>query len=355
MTFKTQKIYAVMISYEPIVHGEVPPYRAHKEKGAPLKFLRKDIIYPVKNGTKMDYAVAKVPVVTGNSYRGQVRRIFMHKIFKELEMPASALKADVIFWLAGGGSTGKGDVGNVFQLGFINEIREKLPFADLLGGSLRGIFMKSRFRSGFVYPIVKETYHLMNPAVVEKFDFNGLLSVTTTEPEKKLMIDTIRFTRSKLDETFSVYSTDVIAIEAEENGDDTEKNGKIKEQGIYGAEILPPGTPLFTYLSLVNPSGSEIVEAAYHAFIETFVENGMLGGYQAKGCGGVNTELYAEDGTPFVQINKAGKFWEYLRQNKDSIKNFLTVNLNSYIDQANIMRKEKLEKLKETQKAKGGK
>jgi len=328
MSHKAQKIYAVMTNYEPVVHGEVPPYRPKKEKGAPLKFLREDVVYPVRNGTRTEYAVSKVPVVTGNSYRGQTRRIFMHKVFKKLEMPANVLKADVIFWLAGGGSTGKDDAGNILNLSFINEIREKLPFADLLGGSLRGVFMKSRLRNSFVYPIIKETYHLIRcPVVAEKFDYSGLLSVTTEDPREKLVVDTIRFTRSKLDETFSVYSSDAITIEseAEENGEEAEneKNSgieRIKEQGIYGAEILPPGTPLFAYMSLINPSDSEIVEAAFHAFIETFAENGILGGYQAKGCGSIEAEFYAEEGILFKEISKAEKFWSYLAENKDTIK-----------------------------------
>jgi CRISPR type IV-associated protein Csf2 len=350
MTHRAQKIYAVMTNYEPVVHGEVPPYRARREKGAPLKFLRKDVVYPVRNGTRTGYAVAKVPVVTGNSYRGQTRRVFMHKVFKTLEVPANALKADVIFWLAGGGSTGKDDAGNILQLSFINEIRETLPFADLLGGSLRGVFMKSRLRSSFVYPVVKETYHLIGcPAVAEKFDFNGLLSVTAEDPREKLVVDVVRFTRSRLDESFSVYSSDVIAVEAEaeENGDETEneENGgaeRIKEQGMYGAEILPPGTPLFAYMSLVNPSDSEIVEAAFHAFIETFAENGMLGGYQAKGCGSIKAEFYTEEGKEFNKdVSKAGVFWDYLAKNKDKIKEFLTTRINNFIDEANEAREER--------------
>lgn len=337
MSKNVEKVYCVLENYEPIIHFEIPPYKAPKVKGAALKFNRINVTVPLKTNGKVIYKNCMVPGVSGNSTRGQTRRPFMLSIFDTLEIDANSVHPDVIFWLAGGGSTGKGDT-VYFDLSLLQKIRTVLPFADLMGGSLRALFLKGKLRSGFVLPLVKETYHLAPQFLQDKFSLYDLMAAGVYESESgadRLTMHEIGFTRMRLNDEFAGFSSGVIEMETDaEESDEDDK----KEQAIFRVEYLPAGMTLFNSFSVLNPKKDPILRGAFHAFVDTFADNGLLGGGSAKGFGGVTVKVINEDGSPYV--SQADNFWDHVKADKSNIKTFMTGDMTDFIKGAEKKKEE---------------
>ncbi len=337
-------IYAFLTSLEPVVNGEIPEFGIRRPKGAPLSFNRRNVVYPETDGKTVRYRICRIPVINGNSVRGQTRRRFIYKTLQVLETPEKSIHPEIIHFISAGGGTGKDDSPGQEQFKFKQEIRKKLPFVNLLGGALRGMFLKGMLRVGFVYPIIKETcWMLSNTPLKERFQDVELL--TASDLEGKL--DVIRLTRCKIDDEFLKYSEadelsedgEVVVEVDDESDDDDVKRDK---GAIYSAEALPAGLPMWTYFELCR-NDDEILEAALHAFVESFKELSSIGGWKAKGCGHFAMEFMYADGTSY-NPQKAEKYWEYLKENKNEINYYMSKELAEYLRSTDKAREEKKKK-----------
>lgn len=333
-------IYVFLTSLEPIVNGEIPEFGVRRPKGAPLSFNRRNIVYPETDGKIIRYRICRIPVINGNSVRGQIRRRFIYKTLQVLETPEKSIHPEIIHFISAGGGTGKDDSPGQEQFKFKQEIRKKLPFVNLLGGALRGMFLKGMLRVGFVYPVIKETSWMLNTPCREKFKTAELLSASDLEGK----LDVIRLTRRKVADEFLKYSEadelpedEEIVVETDGESDEPKRD----KGAIYSAEALPAGLPMWTYFELCGDD--EILEAALHAFVESFRELGSIGGWKAKGCGRFAMEFMYADGTPY-NPKKAEKYWEYLKENKNEINNYMSNELVEYLKSTNKAREEKKKK-----------
>jgi CRISPR type IV-associated protein Csf2 len=337
-------IYGLLTSQEPIVHGEIPEYGTKRKSGAPLMFNKRNIAYLDTADTIQIYKTCQIPAITGNSTRGQTRRPFILKTLQTLETPEKSIHPEILHLLAAGGGTGKGDTAGADQFKFKQEIRKLLPFVNLLGGSLRGMFLKGMLRVGFAYPIVEETRWMIADTPFSN-RFKDITLLTAADLNEKL--DMVRLTRRKIDDDFLVYSESLETLPVDEETtetDETDDNDEVnRDKGaVYSAETLPAGIHFFTYFEL-RRKGDELLDAALHAFVQSFIEMGTLGGYVAKGCGRVKSEFKYQDGTPF-DAGKAEKYWQYLRDNKDKINQYLSKKLVEYLQSSDKAREEKKKK-----------
>ena len=123
----------------------------------------------------------------------------------------------------------------------------------------------------------------------------------------------------------------------EKKGDTiTEITKKIKSlftiQNIFVVEeAIPAGTRLHSRLSLLPGYGDdELIEITFDAFVETAISKGFIGGMVNRGYGAVITE--AKTGTAdkpinFSEVSKADKFWGWLEDNREQIReNLLTLD-----------------------------
>lgn len=342
-------IYGLLLSQEPIVHGEIPEFGIRRKKGAPLTFNRRSIAYLDTAGDTQKYKICKIPAITGNSNRGQTRRPFILKTLQTLEIPQKSIHPEILHFLAAGGGTGKDDTAGADQFKFKQEIREILPFVNLLGGALRGMFLKGMLRVGFTYPIVEETrWMIHNTPFADNFTDTTLLLAN----ELNERLDILRLTKRKVDDDFLVYSESEDIPDQEEannNGGGDEEEEINREKGaIYSAEALPAGVPLFTYFELRHKN-NDLMNSALHAFVQTFAEMGTLGGYVAKGCGKVTAEFKNLDGEKF-NSEKAEEYWQYLRDNKEKINNYLCDGLKEYLKNSDKAREDKKKKTAKNKK-----
>ncbi|MGB9825463.1 MAG: hypothetical protein ACPLRU_02210 [Desulfofundulus sp.] len=83
---------------------------------------------------------------------------------------------------------------------------------------------------------------------------------------------------------------------------------------------IPAGSVLHMRLSLLPGYGDDgLMEKAFHAFVETVLERGYLGGLHGRGYGACAMEARFRDGRPFADGSKANQFWKWVENNKDKI------------------------------------
>lgn len=101
----------------------------------------------------------RVPCLSGNSIRGQVRRLVMRDLFARAGLGVGSLKGkawDLLYGaLANGGHLTGSEAAP--SPGVMREIRESLPPLSVLGSSLYSYMLPGRARFGFAWPVCRET------------------------------------------------------------------------------------------------------------------------------------------------------------------------------------------------------
>ena len=202
----------------------------------------------------------KIPVVTANSVRGQIRDAGAKYLLDALK---TKVDKEVFHALFSGGNlsgTMKNDIEKA------RKAREKFPLISLLGGGLGDIILAGKMLCTFAYPICRETA-----------DITGVYSDISWHK----LIEDIEFTRtddSKNDE-LTGYITDAAA----------ETAAKASTQMRYSVQYLAAGTQLVQKLHLLN--ATDIEYGALLSAIREWWNTPTLGGMAAKGFGYFDAEL----------------------------------------------------------------
>lgn len=203
-------------------------------------------------------AYGRVPVITGNSFRGIIRDKLAAHLLKVVGAPVDKETFNVLF--SGGNISGstKNDVERA------KLIREHFPMLSLLGGGLGTMIMSGNLISGFLYPVCVET----EPMTCIQSDVSW-----------HNLIDDMEFTRmddSKEDKNAG-YITDI----------DEEKKAKASTQMRFSVQYLCAGTQ-FVQTIILPDSTSDMEEATLYAGLAEWFKIPVLGGMKAKGFGQFN-------------------------------------------------------------------
>lgn len=199
----------------------------------------------------------KIPVVTGNSVRGQLRDSLALRMLMQLgDIKVDKEVFHVLF--SGGNISGsmKDDIERT------KLIRMHFPSISLLGGGLGTMIMAGKLLSGFVYPVCDETQEITGEDYVGK--------------SWRELINSIEFTRmddSKNDNK-SEYITD----------HDEEKKAKASTQMRFEVEYMAPGTQFIQTITFLNET-TDLELGAFYAGLEQWFKVPKLGGMAAKGFG----------------------------------------------------------------------
>lgn len=237
-----------MVARSPISHqGETI--------GGTALFRRMKIIQP-------DGSIELVPVVSGNSFRGVLRRIG-EEMLRDVLGYDNQLPLPVAHTRRNGGSIVKTKAEPVTGRR-LNELRELVPLLSVFGGAVGAAPISGCLRVGHVVPIVTEA------APVLRFDYEGPLpsSFDVEARESYSHLDDVSTARDN--PTPSTGNTTSPLMR-------------------YDIETLSPGTRFESWVQLDR--GSALDEAFTADVLTEFTRRGWLGGRSAIGHGQVGAAI----------------------------------------------------------------
>lgn len=234
-------------------------------------------------------ADGRVPVITGNSVRGQLRDSMAAHLLDTLSegslIPVKVSKDVFNILFSGGNINGamKDDVGKA------KTIRAHFPLVSLMGGGLGDMIMAGKLICSFAYPVCKETE-----------------SITGTESDISWhsLIDEMEFTRT------DDGKNDQLAAYMQDAGE--EKTAKASTQMRYSVQYMAAGTEFVQDFIFLDGT-TELELGAFYAGLLQWFKVPRLGGMAAKGFGLFDAELVGQElsvknGT--VAIGAPGKLIE---------------------------------------------
>lgn len=200
-------------------------------------------------------ANGRVPVITGNSIRGQLRDSMALHLLELLDTKISKDTFNILFSGGNINTAMKDDVEKA------KNIRAHFPLVSLMGGGLGDMIMAGKLISTFAYPVCKET-----------FEITGIDSPLSWHS----LIDEMEFTRmdDAKDDRTAVYLLDATE----------DKTAKASTQMRFSVQYMAAGTEFvqdFRFLDGVT----DLELGAFYTGLRKWFEVPKLGGMAAKGFG----------------------------------------------------------------------
>jgi hypothetical protein len=262
--------------WEGIVTVKSPmSHNSDESMGTDTKFRRVGLLH---NGK-----VVRIPVYSGNAFRGIFRRIAAKQFCDLIGLGVQSMSDALYYTFFCGGALQKGSAQSYIEIGKKREMREMIPFLSLLGAAVVNSIIPGKLEIGVMMPVCAETVGM-----------TGIASDVSVW--------------SLLDEVFYTRRDD---------REDKEKREKDEgaQQMKYQGEILIPGTQL---KHKIAAHGCNEVELACFGYaIRAMVEKGVLGGKSGVGHGQVQCDYKpvwpeAKPYLDYIDGNKA-KISEYVQ------------------------------------------
>lgn len=218
------------------------------------------------------YGSDRLPVITGNSIRGQIRDAGAAELLNRIGCMVDKETFHVLF--SGGNVSGamKDDVGRA------KAVRDAFPLISVLGGALGTMIMAGKLICGFAYPVCKEARDLIG----------GESDISWRE-----LIDEIEFTRTDdaKNDKLAARITDVAA----------ETTGTASQQMRYAVQYMAAGTQFVQKMQLLPGTTALEIGALLCAIRKWWEDAPRLGGMSGKGFGLFDADL-TMDGREMIGV-----------------------------------------------------
>ena len=238
-------------------------------------------------------SAGRLPVITGNSIRGQIRdacALHLLRTLEDTDMFGVALDKDAFNVLFSGGNlngTMRDDVEKARQ------VRKHFPMISLLGGGLGDMIMSGKLLCGFAYIISAES---------------EMITGIPCETSWHSMIDEMEFTRTD-DSKNDKLARWIENIEAE-------KTAKASTQMRYSVQYIAPGAEFVQDITFLSGT-TDLERGALYAGLREWFKVPRLGGMAAKGFGFFVPEYDAGENENVL----ISKYEEFIRsEGKEHIK-----------------------------------
>ena len=244
----------------------------------------------------------QVPIISGNSLRGRLRRIGEELLRDELCYEGT-LSAAAAHALRGGGALAKVS-GEPLSGNRLNRVRTLVPLIGVFGAAAGGCIIDGALSVGKVVPHLRETAHITGVASsVSAFQAVQLESYT------------------RLDDSDAHDFAEVLPASALELGPDGTPGVQPdpgSRQMLFQVETFPAGTEFSTWLQLRRPTD---LEASFLAdVLQEYSRHATLGGRSAIGHGVVDVANQTTSG----QVDPL--LWrKHLRKHRDETLDALTL------------------------------
>lgn len=220
------------------------------------------------------YGPDRLPVITGNSIRGQIRDAGAAELLARLGTKVDKETFHVLFSGGNVSTTMKDDVGRA------QAVREAFPLISVLGGALGTMIMSGKMICGFAYPICREAI--------------GITGIDSSISWRD-MIDEIEFTRTddaKNDKLAAAHITDTDAV----------NTGAASQQMRYAVQYMAAGTEFAQRIILLPGTGNAETGALLAAIEHWWRTAPRLGGMSGKGFGLFDAVLCFDD-IPILRVS----------------------------------------------------
>lgn len=249
----------------------------------------------------------KVPVITGNSVRGQIRDCCASYLLNRIGAKVNKEIFHVLF--SGGNISGtmKDDVEKS------RLIRQHFPMISLLGGGLGDMIMAGKSMFSFLYPVCRET-----------FDITGVDSFKSWHE----MLDEIEFTRTD-DSKNDLKAAYLIDFKEE-------SKAKVSTQMRFSVQYIAAGTEFVQVIDLVDKITDLEICALYSGILNWF-QCPRLGGMAAKGFGAFDADVACDIGRISVSKGKIDMS-ESVKKMVELYNRFLDEEGNQYLELLEVKR-----------------
>lgn len=218
--------------------------------------LRREQVFDPDSGN-----LVPVPIISGNAFRGILRRIGEDQLRDVLDYDGK-LSAATAHALRGGGTLAKVN-GEPLSGSRLATLRRLVPQIGIFGAAGGGRIIDGCLQVGKVVPHLRETRRI------------------TGIDSNRSAFDAVQIeTYTRVDDAMG---HSFVAVDHDTDQDPA------SQQMFYRIETYPAGTTFSTWLSLTRPTD---IELAYFAdILDTFTTSGALGGRKAIGLGRVRPDL----------------------------------------------------------------
>lgn len=279
------KINGTVKTLQPIIHKANIPDEGVRAQGN-QSFHRKMKVY-------YEGSMVQIPVISGNSIRGIMRRLGGESFLKLLHLNLNEIHPKLYYLLFSGGSLEEGrakgrrkpsDERDAKPVNFaIHELRKNIPLVSLFGCSYQNQILQGKVLVDFLIPYVDEVAELYG------------------RPKPGIHAGEI---------TDWFFYTRI---------DDLEQDEKTyANQMIFTTEYIIPGIEFIHGFTLMG--SNEVETALFIHLLEELRDLGLIGGKIAQGHGRVEFN-YALDSE-----YSAAPYLEYIQNNRETILSFLQTN-----------------------------
>lgn len=214
-----------------------------------------------------DGEVLFVPIVSGSSFRGVLRRLGEELTAAVLDYEDVALPVPAAHLLTNGGRVAKS--ASPFTDEDERHLKALLPQIAVFGGAASSRIMSGLLTVGKVVPEVEETVHIL-----------------PRPPRTAALSSVLTFAEESFSH-LSDHRPNIAAAPRTASGDNT-----TSPLGRFGVETLPAGTVLQTWVRLANATIGQV--AFFHDVLSAFASRGHLGGRIAAGHGSISASFTIE-------------------------------------------------------------
>jgi len=235
-----------------------------------------------------------VPVIKGNSIRGQMRDLLMNYTLDKTGIEPETVPLDLFHILFTGGFLERMETAIDIQAK--RDLRATFPPLSIFGSAMGNEMLRGKMQIASAYPLASE----FGNGKFSVYDLTSIIRLTRVDDSKLANGD--------------------LWIHTELFEDKKKKDKEQKAQMFYDIEVLNAGTQLQTIFVL--DSENEIEKACFAKMIELWVENGTLGGKSSGGFGRFKIANIKDNYTTGFSENSQ-VYEKFLEENKEKIKNWV--------------------------------
>lgn len=233
-----------------------------------------------------DGEAISVPIVSGNSWRGRLRRMAEEQLREAIGYEGQLTLA-AAHTLRAGGSLAKGTT--ALTGARLRAVRQLVPPLAIFGGAV-GRTIEGALQVGKLVPHVAETSHLTgNDQAPSMFSLLQLETYTRLDEGDRLGTSALMHTQGV--QLLEDGSVDLSLFEVSD-----EAASDVPGSFVWRIETLPAGTVFDTWLRLEHVD--ELTLSFFVDLLERFAERGHIGGRAASGHGRVRSDLHPDAALP---------------------------------------------------------